>query len=407
MNNLKNMKLALLILSVTLSSQIFGFEVEKHVVARTTEFKAKIMTRKLVDLESIDSYDGKFFKIVFKKSEQAISFYEYDSNIQLKAATAYYHLNKARKYFVEVLNSEFVKSLPKLTVRIDIINKFSELGHFAHDNLDPQFNNALSIPTGLGYPERGIGPWDNEIWFRPSKKIHISEFSNHDREKMQLKYILRGYRNQTHMVSFQNFLSKLLLGDAWSASNTTVSNVMRLAGTSVIIEGIFRFTDIAVDIFKQKYYRLDSALVPEIIYHEFAHVALSDHLAITHSSPVNEGMADYFAGKIANSKQLATRIKDYNLFSGKKVRKKQMYRYEFESQQYANADFVFGLLYEAEKIAGEKGPVMLYNVRTKIETDSSIRDQLLEGILRSCREHCSIPGLNHIQLLKLFHYKGI
>jgi len=404
---LKNWKTVLLTLSITLSSQIFGFEIEKNVVARTKEFEAKIMTRKLVDLESIDSYDGKFFKIVYKKNEEAIKFYEHDGHTQLKAATTYYHLNKARKYFVEVLKSEFVKSLPKLTIRIDILNKFSELGHFANDNLDPQFNNALSIPAGLGYPRRRIAPWNNEIWFRPSKRIHISELGGNDRDKVQLKYILKAYRNQTHMVSFQNFLSKLLLGDAWSSSASTVSNVMRLAGTSVIVEGIFQSTGIAVDLFKQKYYRLDSALVPEIIYHEFAHVALSDHLAITHSSPVNEGMADYFAGKIANSKQLATKIKDYNLFSGKKVRKKQMYRYEFESQEYANADFVFGLLYEAEKIAGEKGPVMLYNVRTRIETDSSIRNKLLDGILRSCQLHCPIPGLNHIQLLKLFHYKGI
>lgn len=390
-----------------LSVSALGFEVNRNVVDRTEEFKAEIMIRKLVNLESRDSYDGKYFKVVFKKNEEAIRFNEYDSNVQLKAATTYYHLNKAREYFVDVLKSEFVKSLPKLTIRINITNKFSELGHFANDNLDPQFNNALSIPSGFGYPRRGVGPWSNEIWFRPSKRIHVSEFGTNNSDELKMKYILKKYRNQTHMVSFQRFLSKILLGVAWSSSDTITSNIMRLAGTSVITEGIFQSTGIAVEVFKKKYYRLDSALVPEIIYHEYAHVALSDHLAITHSSPVNEGMADYFAGKIANSKELATRIKDYNLFSGKKVRKRQMYRYQFESQEYANADFVFGLLYEAEKIAADKGPIMLYNVRTKIETDSSIRNQLLEGILGSCKEYCSTPGLKHIQLLKLFHYRGL
>ncbi|MCF8060537.1 MAG: hypothetical protein K9K67_14645 [Bacteriovoracaceae bacterium] len=401
------MKLSLFFLSVTLCFQTYGFEIDKRVVARTEEFDAKIVTRRLMDLESVDSYDGKYFKIVYKKNKEAIRFDENDGNIQLKAATTYYHLNKARRYFVEVLNSDFVKSLPKTIIRIDILNKYSELGHFANDNLDPQFNNALSIPTGLGYPERGIKPWNNEIWFRPSKRIHVSELSSSNSEELQMKTIFKRYRNQTHMVSFKNFLSKLLLGDAWSGGDSTVSNVMRLAGTSLFIEGIYRSTGIAMELFKQKYYRLDSALVPEVIYHEYAHVALSDYLAITHSTPVNEGLADYFAGKIANSKELATRIKDYNLFSGKKVRKKQMYRHQFESQDYANADFVFGLLYETEKVIGNKGPVMLYNVRTMIETDSSIRNQLLEGILASCRQYCPIPGLNHIQLLKLFHYRGI
>lgn len=405
---MKNMKLVFLTFSVVLSSQVFGFEIDKKVVARNEKFKAKIMTRKLVDLESSDSYDGKFFKIVFKKSEEAIKFTEHDSDVQLKAATTYFHLNKARKYFVETLKSEHVKSLPKLTIRIDITNKFSELGHFAHDNLDPQFNNALSIPTGVGYPERGIESWSNEIWFRPFKRIHIRDFTNNNSEDVKMKYILRQYRNQTHMTSFQKFLSRLLLGEIIYSDDTPLSAVMRLAGTSIIVEGIYQTTGIAAELFKQRWYRLDSALVPEIIYHEFAHVALSDHLAITHSSPVNEGMADYFAGKIANSKELGTKIKDYNLFSGKKVKKKQMYRFQFERQDYANADFVFGLLYETEKVVGKKnGQIMLYNVRENIETDSTIRGQLLEGILGSCKKHCENPGLNRIQLLKLFHYKGI
>lgn len=405
---MKNMKLVFLTLSLAFSTQLLSFEIDKKVVDRTDKFKAKVMTRKLVDLESKDSFDGKFFKIVFKKSEEAIKFNEHDSDVQLKAATVYYHLNKARKYFVEQLKSEHVVSLPKLTIRINITNKFSELGHFAHDNLEPQFNNALSIPSGVGYPERGIDAWNNEIWFRPSKRIHVSEFSSSSSgEDVKMKYILRKFRNKTHMVSFQKFLSNLILGNVFYADEAPVSAVMRLAGTSVIVEGIYQTTGIAAELFKQRWYRLDSALVPEIIYHEYAHVALSDHLAITHSSPVNEGMADYFAGKIANSKQLATKIRDYNLFSGKKVKKKQMYRFEFERQDYANADFVFGLLYETEKVVGEKGPLMLYNVREKIETDSTIRGQLLEGILGSCKEHCTNPGLKHIQLLKLFHYKGI
>ena len=57
------------------------------------------------------------------------------------------------------------------------------------------------------------------------------------------------------------------------------------------------------------------------------------------------GASDFFAGKIANSKKLALKIKDYNLFNGKKVRKKQQYNIAFERGDYANADFVFGLLW--------------------------------------------------------------
>jgi len=397
-----------IVLIYFLSSYAMASGVIKKVVDRNDKFKAKIVEKELTDLISNDSYDGKFFKVVYKKESKAIKFSEHTEEVQLKAATTYYHLNKARNYFVNVLDSKHVKSMPKLIVRIDITNKFSELGHFMHDNLDGQYNNALSIPPGVGYPSRGIEAWNNEIWFRPSKRIHVSEFGSDNSEDIRMKYVLRRFRNQTHMISFQKFLSRIILGDVFLNNETPFSAVMRLAGTSVIVEGIYQSTSIAAELFKQRWYRLDSALVPEIIYHEYAHVALSDHLAITHSSPVNEGMADYFAGKIANSKELATKIKEYNLFSGKKVKKKQMYRFDFERHDYANADFVFGLLYEAENVVGKNiGPKMLYNVRTKIETDSSIRGQLLEGILGSCKELCSNPGLKHIQLLKLFHYKGI
>lgn len=405
MKTIKNITLLFCLLS---TSALFAFEVERNVVDRTEKFKAKIMPRKLTDLISNNSFDGKYLKVVYKKSEEAIKFDEHDKDIQLKAASAYYHLNKAHKYFTETLKSEYVKSFKKMTIRIDITNKFSELGHFAHDNLDPQFNNALSIPAGVGFPERGVNAWNNEIWFRPAKRIHVSEFSGADAENLRVKYILKRFRNSSHMVSFQKFLARLLLGELWYSGDTPLSAIMRVAGTSVIMEGIYQSTGIAAEMFKRRYYRLDSALVPEIIYHEFAHVALSDHLAITHSSPVNEGMADYFAGKIANSKELGTRIKDYNLFSGKKVQKKQMYRHEFERKDFANADFVFGLLYETEKVVGEsQGPLMLYHMRKEIQTDSSIRGQLLEGILGSCVNYCPTPGLNRIQLLKLFHYKGI
>lgn len=407
---MKSINFLILVFALAASGAVHSYEINKKVVARDKKFKAKIMTRTLVDLESEDSFDGKYFKIVFKKEKEAIKFTEHDKEVQLRAATTYYHLNKARAYFVNIANSKYVKSLPKLTIRINITNKYSELGHFTHDNLEPQFNNALSIPAGVGYPDREIEGWNNEIWFRPSKRVHVSSFagSGASTGNNEMKYILRKFRNETHMVSFQKFLASLVLGQAFFAGENPASAFMRVAGTSIMIEGIYRTTTIAASLFSRKWYYLDSALVPEIIYHEFAHIALSDELSITHSSPVNEGMADYFAGKIANSKILGEKIKRYNVFSGKKVKKKQMYKHQFEEQGLANADFVFGLLYETEKIVGkENGVKMLYSMRKKIETESTIRDQLLEGILGSCKEFCKNPNLDYVRLLKLFHYKGI
>ncbi len=73
------------------------------------------------------------------------------------------------------------------------------------------------------------------------------------------------------------------------------------------------------------------ALVPEIIYHEYAHIALSDSLELTHSTAVIEGMADFFAGKIGGNHKLAMHIKKHNTFSGKNAKRKQQYMAQFET----------------------------------------------------------------------------
>lgn len=53
-------------------------------------------------------------------------------------------------------------------------------------------------------------------------------------------------------------------------------------------------------LFMEKYYYLDTALIPEVIYHEYSHYVLQDYLVLSHSTGVVEGLADYFAGEIAS-----------------------------------------------------------------------------------------------------------
>ncbi len=379
--------------------------VKKRAVIRDENFNAEIEEVVLPDLVSDNSYEGKYFKIVLGKSDKAVRFDE-NEDLQLKAATTYFHLNKARRYFTDVVKSSYVKNLPQLTIRLDLINVFNELGHFANDNLDPQFNNALTIPAGAGYEPKGIKPWNTEIWFRPSKEINIKDFKG-SVDQVSVKGALIAFRNETHMGNLDQFIYALLQGGIYG-STTSMSSVMRLVGTSVIVEAIYQSTDIATEFFSRKVYRLDSALVPEIIYHEFSHVALSDHLELTHSTPVNEGFADFFAGKIANSKKLAMKIKEYNLFNGKAVRKNQLYRMAFEQGEYANADFVFGLLWNVGTVVGaDIESSFIYSMTNKIGTNDSIRDGLVGSSLATCKEVCKDPLNDRIKLYKFYNSKNL
>src|SRR5690606_27017830 len=205
----------LLVIVLLLVASLSAWSREFEVVERSEANKQIFKKVKLTNLVSHDSFDGEYFKIVRGKSDEAISFDE-DRELILKAATVYHHLTKARNYFVDKLDSDYVKGLEKVVVRLELTNQFSELGHFAHDNLGPQFNNALTIPAGQGMASRNISPWGKEIWFRPSKKVHLSslDIKNQDHE---LEGIVKRFRNQVHMQTFHRFLSQLIL--TWTNDN--------------------------------------------------------------------------------------------------------------------------------------------------------------------------------------------
>lgn len=363
----------------------------------------------LTDLISNDSFDGEFFKIVKGKSDEAIRF-DADEALTFRAATAYYHLTKARDYFVERLNSEHVKKMEKIVVRIEHTNQFSELGHFAHDNLDPQYNNALTIPAGKGLSSRGVRPWGVEIWFRPSKKVHLRDLRTNDLATQEFQVLMSGFRNQIHMQSLQRFLAAAVIAytQDGAPSPFATENLVRTVGSSLVMEAGYQFIDPITKLFTRKWYWLDTAVVPEIIYHEYAHAALSDHLELTHSTAIIEGMADYFAGQIADNPKLAAKIKKYNTYNGKDAKRKQDYMIQFEMSDYANTDFVFGLLWEMGKIVGtEKGPEFMFELRKKLTTNSSIRGELIEGLLETCEEQCKTPFVDKLRMMKALNLRGI
>lgn len=403
---MKKILLGLSLSVISLSSFARSFEV----VLRTESNRAKDGKVELQDLVSETSFDGKYFKIVKGKSEEPVSF-DAEKELTYRAATTYHHLTVARNYFVNQVKSDFVKNMPKMTIRIEHTNQFSELGHFAHDNFDPQYNNALTIPAGKGLTSRGIKPWEVEIWFRPKKKVHLNELNVNDLANREFKVLMQSFRNQIHMQSLQRFLAQAVTAVAVPNSHMdplSINNVMRVVGSSLMMEFGYQFIDPISKATARKWYWLDTALIPEIIYHEYAHAALSDHLVLSHSTAIIEGMADFFAGQIAKSPKLAKHIKKHNTFNGKNAKKKQNYMIQFEMGEYANTDFVFGLLWELKNILGqEKGEAFMFELRKKLTTNSTIRGELIEGILQTCDELCEQPFNDKLRILKALNLRGI
>jgi hypothetical protein len=406
------MKTTILLILGLFSFQALAHDAVMEALIRSENGRPVTGNVTLTNLVSEDSFDGEFFKIVKGKGEEAIKFSE-DKHLTFRAATAYYHLMKARTYFTEKVKSEYVKSIAKMTIRIEHTNQFSELGHFAHDNLEPQFNNALTIPAGRGLESHGVKPWGMEIWFRPSKRVNIKDLRVNNMAQQEFQVLLGQFRNQIHMQSLQRFLSNVAIAVTKESTPGvpgpfSQEALIRTVGSSLIIEAGYLMMDPLTKALSRKWYWLDTAMIPEIIYHEYSHAALSDALVLSHSTAIIEGMADFFAGQIADSPKLAMKIKKYNVYNGKNAKRKQDYMIQFEMQDYANTDFVFGLLWQMKKIVGEEqGTEFMYALRNKLTTNSSIRNELVEGILNTCDEMCEMPFNDKLRILKALNLKGL
>lgn len=370
-----------------------------EVITRTAKYKIASQKVTLTDFVSSTNFAGKYFAIYDGKSETPIAF-DAPKNLLLKAATNYYHLTKARNFFVDSLGSAYVKNLPVIKIRIDLINDYDHIGHFAHECKNPQHNNALTIPPGEGFEEMGIAAWAHEIWFRPAKKIAFNEMEGLGNQAAMEQQKLNPFRDRIHENSAQKFI---------------FSSIAQFRAASQNWEGVFSPNNFissgAIELFyhtfplinkaiSPKSFYLEAALVPEVIYHEFCHVALSNYLPTTHSKAVIEGLADYFAARIANHHKIAKKAKKYTNLKGKNGKNDVQYSPELETPYYANHDFVFALLWDINtELGNQLTDALLLNACPYLNTSSDIRNDLTAALIKACR---TINGRTSKEVLNLY-----
>ena len=235
--------------SVLASAQAADPAPEYQVVQRDTKNRwhfGKVVMPYLPDPWLMETPD---FKIVEGKNTTAIDLRTAAPELAARAENVLYHLMQAKRYFVDVLKLESVKAQPQLTIRLNITNGFSNLGHFKNDALAPEYNNALSIAAGKGYAGAGIEPWGNEIWFRPKKEIPVKEFLNHlpsDPLTPTLKWLRSILYPMELKLGISNTLYALLYkstpGSTTSAGSLWLSTMTRQAGTLILAEGAMQLS---------------------------------------------------------------------------------------------------------------------------------------------------------------------
>lgn len=397
-------KLLFSFLLLSFSIQVFGedkiCDIEKKVLIRHKKNKYKILNKKLEDLYCNRGFDGKYFKVVYKKSNEAITFND-DEELQLRAANVYYHLSKARNFWINEIKSDYVKSLEKIVVRIQIVNGFSRIGHFANDDYITNHNNAWTIPEGetpRWVPEHD--KWGKEIWFSPMKKIEsqvLVTSNGNNPLAQQLKYLKNPVVNYVENSMIQTTLNHL----AYPAYQTTtlLESSIKHLGAVAIMFGTIEIANRMDKLFMEKYHYIDTAMIPEIIYHEFSHIALSDYLSPVHSVPVLEGMADYFATRIANTEKMYKRIKDLSTNAEKNAKNNKLYHPFLEHENNASSDFTLSVLWKS-KLALDKvnksriklgNPLLvdtdnlIYETRKELDSESTIID-LTQALTTTCKK---------------------
>lgn len=367
--------------------------------------------KELPDLESNNSFDGKYFKVVVGKAKDAVSFEEKDKQLVTKAATAYYHLNAAREFWISKMESDVAAQLPKITVRLEMKNQFDELGHFANDNRSPQFNNAVSVPEGETpewVPADKQDKWGKEIWFRPMKSIPTKELGPLGPNPLTVSLLalerpLIDYTaGQFNMRIMEQFFYPSYV------SRPFHEDLIRYAGTYALMKVVIWGSRQADPLFVDKYFYLDTAMVPEIAYHEYAHIILSDNLEMSHSTPVNEGMADYFAAVQSKHRKIYGKVSGHSNARPKDTQEKRKYSHWDESNRNATADFALSVLWDVRETLGEEiGDKVVYEARKHLKTETStLSDGLLRAILNACEAKCESPRRDKLKLYEVFAFKG-
>ncbi len=373
---MRNIILLIALLIAAKSFAVKTYSVVTEIVERDTDNELSFTKKKLKNLLSTDKFEGKYFKIVKGTGDDPIL---NDGSLDAqKAANVYYHLEKARDYFVSIGGVQDYQAV----IRIDIINFQHSSWHFVNPNTidsvskeKPQkFNNAETISKGTGDMSLGVKPWGNEIWFRPPKKVKIS-----NEDKAEFKKMIKGSlpKNTSFNIDMLTFsgIEAFFAEDTEESLKTNAESIL----TNYLRDSAIRWAipEIATLIISYQSAFLDTAFIPGIIYHEYTHLVMADVLPPVVNNPFIEGYADFFAIKVANTDKFANDLGEYGSNFKERTSESEIV-FEESLNEKLGSDFMLSLLFDLEKkiteLEGDPAyfSKKLYQMRKIMTVDSDI-----------------------------------
>lgn len=316
------------------------------------------------------TFETDHFKVVAGKNSDAVSLD--DATYCDRASHVLYTLENARTTIASKLGEDTVSWMPQITARIEMKSLFSNVVHFQADSRGENFNNALSIPASGSERVDSVDPWGVEIWFRPAKKLK-------DESTLEATGDAMGQAGFKKMIA-ENAITQGVMSMSQDAGTPAMWSQMNPEGEMIGIGLTLGVTELAPYVLKGagKLFPgvdyLDTAMIPEIIDHEYSHTLLSRHIPLNISTPVVEGYANYFAGVISGRAKLADHAGKFSKDEGKNGLNKARYKSIDETNRYAFGDFVFSTLWKVRlKLGADLADRVIYASHFSLNEDADIR----------------------------------
>ena len=316
------------------------------------------------------TFETDHFKIVVGKNADAVSVD--DATYCARASHVLYTLENARATIASKMGEDTVSWMPQITARIEMKNLFSNVVHMQADSRGENYNNALSIPASGSERADSIAPWGIEIWFRPAKKLK-------EESTLQATGDAMGQAGFKEMIA-ENAVTQGMMTMSQDAGTPALWSQMNPEGEMIGIGLTLGVAEIAPVVLKGagKLFPavdyLDTAMIPEIIDHEFSHTILSRHIPLNTSTPVVEGYANYFAGVISGRAKLADHAGKFSKDEGKNGLDKTRYKSRDETDRYAFGNFVFSTLWKVRlKLGSDLADRVVYASHFSLNEDADIR----------------------------------
>ena len=446
-------------------SQEYQESVKLPVVIRKGKKKLLAIEKKeLTGLKNKEYLEGRYFKVmnstsktpislkIPKRKETNFSLEEYGKfklqrkDLLLSAATVYYHANKARDHFVKHYPElQKIKELDKepLILRVNMDHAYSRRILYSRRK---EYNNVVSISAydsentridqvvlskgsitdrikrafDYSYSKETekytvyIPYWKEQIWFAPMKKRPHPYYKEYKKlsnsfgstiidTSLQIgirKTITDLFRDKLGLATLHSFLYEI-----------GFSYLFFYAAQKVLLRGL-----------ENSY--LDTAKIPDIIYHEFVHYALSDQISIGGSTPLNEGLANYFAAEILGSSKIGrtgsgAQGKKYGsaYLSVKNGSQKPNFKLENELHSSSNPHNVFvftlfwdirgGVFKERETLFSNMILNMVKEINKRHKNPESIQRDLLETLNIACDAEPQCFEHDKIRILNVFEERGL